>query len=73
MEQPTDKVWKGENIVVKKRGGGERLIPWDKWYWSGSRAMGSSRDRVERKPHHGFKIIHESDIIRKEDVWQKAT
>lgn len=54
-------------IVVKKRGGGERIIKAGKWYIDPNTPPGDDALYFELKPFGGRKEFYPSDIIRKED------
>ena len=55
-------------LVVKKRGGGERIIPPSKFWFDRNTPVGEDADVWERMPHNGRRLIQWSDVIRKEPV-----
>lgn len=54
------------NLVVKKRGGGERIIPAGKWWIDQNTPVGEDADYYEVKPYQGKRWIPPSTIIREE-------
>ena len=50
-------------LIVKKRGGGERIIPYDKWFINRNTPVGEEADVYERKPYGGKKYIPWDKII----------
>jgi hypothetical protein len=57
-----------ENLVVKKRQGGERIIPWHKWFIDASTSHGEDSDLFEVMPYGGKRYIDRSKIVRREMV-----
>ena len=54
------------NLIVRKRGGGERVIPWDKIIIDKTTDHGEHADLYEKMPHEGRRYIPRHIIIRKE-------
>ncbi len=50
-------------LIVKKRGGGERTIPADKWWIDRNTPRGEDADLYERKPHGGNRWLPWSDVL----------
>lgn len=61
-----------ENLVVKKRGGGERVIPWHKWGIDRSTSHGEDAELLEYMPHGGTRLIDRCNIIRRELPLEKC-
>lgn len=61
-----------ENLIVKKRGGGERIIPYYKWWILRNTPHGEDADIVELMPYDGMKYIDRCSIIRKESAIKKC-
>lgn len=59
-----------QDLIVKKRGGGERRIPADKWFADRRVDVGESADLYERMPHGGKRPINRANIIRREESIQ---
>lgn len=53
-----------KDIVVKKRGGGERIIKKGKWYINKSTEIGEDASIWERKPYGGYRYIDRKEIIK---------
>jgi len=56
------------SLVVKKRGGGERVIPPEKFWIDRNTPVGEDADIYECKPWGGKRYIPWSDVIRKEPI-----
>lgn len=52
------------DLVVKKRGGGEKIIPAGKWWINRNTPVGEDAEFWERMPWDGRRIIPNSDVIR---------
>ena len=50
-------------LIVKKRGGGERVISAGNWFINRNTPVGEEADVYERKPYNGKKYIPWDKII----------
>jgi len=56
----------GDDLIVKKRGGGEKRIPSGKWWINKNTPVGEEADLIERMPHNGYRYLNWNDLIRVE-------
>lgn len=54
------------NLIVKKRGGGERSIPPHKWFLDRHTPVGEDAAYYERMPYGGKRWIDPKTILRRE-------
>lgn len=55
-------------LIVKKRGGGERVIPPHKFWINSNTPLGDDAEIWERMPHRGRRLVSWKDVIRFETV-----
>lgn len=51
------------NLIVKKRGGGEKVIKAGKWWINKHTPVGEDAEIWERMPYHGRRFIDHKNII----------
>ena len=52
-----------DTLIVKKRGGGERRVPPDRWWINRNTPVGEDADLMERMPHNGYRYLPWGSLI----------
>ena len=52
-----------DHIIYKKRGGGEKLIPSNKWRINRNTPVGEPADLYEERPYGGLKLLEWNNVI----------
>jgi hypothetical protein len=57
-----------KSLIVKKRGGGERVIPAGKWFYDIDTGKDNDVDVYEVKPYGGMRFVRRDTILNWKEI-----